>query len=63
MRTDNLYALSPDLPVPMDEGACDHLTGAAVPPRIHASACLSVSLPERWCSLVAPAVATAIEFS
>src|SRR6185436_12454755 len=31
MRTDNLYALPPDLPVPVDDGATDHLLGAAVP--------------------------------
>jgi len=31
MRTDNLYALPPDLPVPVDDGAADHLPGAAVP--------------------------------
>jgi peroxiredoxin len=26
-----VYALPPDLPVPVDDGACDHLPGAAVP--------------------------------
>jgi peroxiredoxin len=31
MRTDNLYALPPDLPVPVDDGAAAHLRGAAVP--------------------------------
>jgi peroxiredoxin len=30
-RTDNLYALPPDLPVPVDEGACAHLVGLPVP--------------------------------
>jgi len=32
MRQDDLYALPPGLPVPTDDGACDHLTGLAVPP-------------------------------
>jgi peroxiredoxin len=27
----SLYSLPPDLPVPVDDGACDHLTGLAVP--------------------------------
>ena len=26
-RTDNLYELPADLPVPVDDGACDHLWG------------------------------------
>lgn len=30
-RSDNLYALPQDLPVPMDDGACDHLPGLAWP--------------------------------
>ena len=30
-RTDNIYALPKDLPVPTDDGACDHLTGMRVP--------------------------------
>jgi peroxiredoxin len=30
-RTDNLYALPPDLPVPIDDGAADHLTGMTLP--------------------------------
>jgi peroxiredoxin len=30
-RTDNLYELPSDLPVPLDDGACDHLTGMALP--------------------------------
>jgi len=30
-RTDNLYELPPNLPVPVDDGACDHLTGARLP--------------------------------
>jgi peroxiredoxin len=32
MRSDDLYSLPPDLPVPTDDGACRHLRGAAVPP-------------------------------
>ncbi len=31
MRSDNLHELPPDLPVPGDDGAADHLAGAAVP--------------------------------
>lgn len=31
MRTDNLYALPDDLPVPTDDGACDHLRGSLLP--------------------------------
>jgi peroxiredoxin len=30
-RTDNLYELPPDLPVPLDDGACAHLTGLSLP--------------------------------
>jgi peroxiredoxin len=30
-RTDNLYELPKDLPVPQDDGACDHLTGMRLP--------------------------------
>ena len=30
-RFDNLYALPADLPVPQDDGACDHLTGQRLP--------------------------------
>src|SRR6516164_3305591 len=32
MRTDELMNLPPGLPVPVDDGACDHLPGMAVPP-------------------------------
>jgi peroxiredoxin len=32
MRTDNLYQLPADLPVPADDGAARHLPGLAVPP-------------------------------
>jgi len=32
MRQDDLYSLPPGLPVPVDDGACDHLPGMAVPP-------------------------------
>lgn len=30
-RTDNLYELPKDLPVPVDDGACDHLLGMQLP--------------------------------
>ncbi|MFQ6023111.1 MAG: peroxiredoxin [Acidiferrobacterales bacterium] len=30
-RTDDLYKLPDDLPVPVDDGACDHLTGMRLP--------------------------------
>jgi peroxiredoxin len=30
-RTDNLYELPRDLPVPVDDGACDHLVGTPLP--------------------------------
>jgi len=32
MGSDNLYALPPDLPVPVDDGACQHLIALALPP-------------------------------
>jgi peroxiredoxin len=31
MRSDDLYAIPPNLPVPRDDGACDHLVGLEVP--------------------------------
>lgn len=31
MRSDNLYDLPNDLPVPQDDGACNHLTGMRLP--------------------------------
>lgn len=31
MRSDNLYELPKDLPVPQDDGACHHLTGMRLP--------------------------------
>ena len=31
MRSDNLYELPKDLPVPQDDGACDHLTRMKLP--------------------------------
>lgn len=31
MRTDNLYALPDNLPVPKDDGACDHLSRSTLP--------------------------------
>jgi len=30
-RNDNIYELPQDLPVPQDDGACDHLTGLQLP--------------------------------
>src|SRR5881396_2554338 len=32
MRSDDLYSLPADLPVPQDDGACAHLLGQHVPP-------------------------------
>src|SRR5512132_1479435 len=32
MRSDNLYQLPADLPVPVDDGAARHLVGSTVPP-------------------------------
>lgn len=32
MRSDDLYSLPPNLPVPEDDGACAHLPGTDVPP-------------------------------
>jgi peroxiredoxin len=32
MRSDDLYAIPAGLPVPIDDGACDHLVGMTVPP-------------------------------
>lgn len=32
MRADQLLSLPPDLPVPLDDGACAHLPGMAMPP-------------------------------
>ncbi len=31
-RTDDLHALPLDLPIPVDDGACDHLPGLPLPP-------------------------------
>jgi peroxiredoxin len=31
MRTDNIYTLPTDLPVPVDDGACAHLPGMRIP--------------------------------
>ena len=39
MRTDDLYQLPADLPVPVDDGAARHLTGAALPPVALPSTC------------------------
>src|SRR5262245_40053320 len=30
-RSDDLYSLPPDLPVPLDDGACEHLPGLSWP--------------------------------
>jgi hypothetical protein len=30
-RTDNLYELPKNLPVPLNDGACDHLAGLRLP--------------------------------
>jgi len=32
MRNDSVYELPKDLPVPQDDGACDHLAGMTLPP-------------------------------
>jgi len=32
VRSDNLHELPADLPVPQDDGACDHLAGMTLPP-------------------------------
>jgi peroxiredoxin len=32
VRSDDLYSVPPDLPVPIDDGACEHLLGLTVPP-------------------------------
>jgi len=32
MRSDHVYELPKDLPVPQDDGACDHLAGMTLPP-------------------------------
>src|SRR5688572_27043032 len=34
-RADNVYQLPADLPVPQDDGACDHLTGMRMPKVLH----------------------------
>jgi peroxiredoxin len=31
MRSDDLYSLPPDLPIPVDDGSCDHLAGMLWP--------------------------------
>ena len=45
MRTD-VYTLPPDLPVPEDDGACDHLRGLRVPPLVLDSSQGPVDLAE-----------------
>jgi peroxiredoxin len=39
VRTDNLYELPKDLPVPQDDGACAHLTGMKLPSVALTSTC------------------------
>lgn len=55
MRTDNLYQLPADLPVPVDDGAADHLPGAPLPPlRLPSTAGREVDLsdPRRGLTVV-----------
>jgi peroxiredoxin len=42
----SLYSLPPDLPAPTDDGACDHLTGLAVPKLVFDSSQGPVDLAE-----------------
>ena len=42
----SLYVLPPDLPVPVDDGACDHLAGSAVPSLVLESSQGPVDLAE-----------------
>lgn len=42
----SLHELPPDLPVPVGDGACAHLTGAAVPPVVLASSSGPVDLAD-----------------
>ena len=45
MRTDNLYSLPENLPVPKDDGACDHLRRSMLPSiRLKATSGLTVDL-------------------
>ena len=52
MRSDDLYSVPPNLPIPQDDGACDHLVGLEVPAvALPSRIGLSVSLPNagsRW---------------
>jgi peroxiredoxin len=52
MRSDDLYSVPPDLPIPSDDGACDHLVGLDVPPlALPATTGIHVSLADtgsRW---------------
>jgi peroxiredoxin len=46
-RSDNLYSLPPNLPVPVDDGACDHLPGMRLPDiALRSTAGGMVSLPQ-----------------
>jgi peroxiredoxin len=42
----HLYSLPPDLPAPVDDGACDHLTGLAVPELVLESSAGPVDLAD-----------------
>jgi peroxiredoxin len=44
--TDDVYTLPPDLPVPLDDGAADHLIGTMLPPLTLESSAGRVSLRE-----------------
>jgi peroxiredoxin len=47
MRQDNVYELPPNLPVPQDDGACDHLAGLPVPSvRLRSTAGREIDLRE-----------------
>jgi peroxiredoxin len=47
MRTDDLYSLPENLPVPEDDGACDHLRGLMIPSiGLKATSGLIVDLPK-----------------
>ena len=48
MGSDNLYAFPSGLPVPVDDGACKHLTGFAVPPVALGPTSRAPSSATRW---------------
>jgi len=51
-RSDNLYTLPDNLPIPEDDGACDHLTGFILPtlalPATNGTFVSLAALPGRW---------------